>query len=120
MIKIFVNRFQSSVFRESRRTSTFSDQLIFIRENISEVTNSNMLKIRFENDQNEIHSQFTKDELKIQFENNIITFNEADEMISDVMQNDNKKALKFSKIMSNAQRMFHERNSSTFNIDDKF
>lgn len=84
------------------------------------MTNSNMLKTKPKNNQDEIHSQFTKNELRIQFENNIVTFNEADKTISNVMRNDNKKALNLSRIMSNAQRMLHERNSSTFVIDNKF
>ena len=114
-----MNRFQLFA-QKSRRTSTFLNQLIFSRENILEITNSNMLKIKFENNQKKIHSQFTKNKLKTHFENNIIAFNKTDKTISNIIRNDNKKTLNSLKIMLNAQQMLHEHNSSTFNINNKF
>lgn len=74
-------------------------QLMFFR--VVTFVNSNVIKTKFENDQEKFQFQFVKIEFNVQFKNEILKFKNFDDIIFDIMKNEFNEIFDSSKTMSN-------------------
>ena len=99
-----------------KQTSLF--QQLFFRVDI--FANLDVIKTKSKNEQKKFQSKFIRVELEAQFQNEILAFKEFNDIISNIMKNETNEFFEIFRIMSNAQKMLHERNLITFNIANKF